>query len=334
MKKYLLPQNGNFYKANMHTHTTISDGSLSPEDTKKLYKTNGYSVVAFTDHDVFITHPELNDESFLALNGFEAEFTQEDTCPPKGNKMLKTCHICFVARSSGMETQPCFNPRYAIPGNAPKHVDKVKYDENVPFFIRSFSPESINEMTKAASDAGFFVTYNHPTWSLENYNDYTKYENLNAMEIYNHECHILGYDSYVPTIYDDMLKIGKKIYAVAADDIHGTSVGGFIMIKAEKLEYETITDALFAGNFYASNGPEIFDLYIEDDKIHITCSDAADISMTTGGRSAKRISAKKGNKINGAVFDLDKDTAYFKLSVKDVNGNFADTRAYFIEDLV
>ena len=32
MKKYLLPETGNFYKANLHVHTTISDGALSPEE--------------------------------------------------------------------------------------------------------------------------------------------------------------------------------------------------------------------------------------------------------------------------------------------------------------
>ena len=31
MKKYLLPPGGQFYKANLHCHTTCSDGNLSPE---------------------------------------------------------------------------------------------------------------------------------------------------------------------------------------------------------------------------------------------------------------------------------------------------------------
>ena len=32
MKKHLLPEKGNYYKANLHVHTTISDGSLTPEE--------------------------------------------------------------------------------------------------------------------------------------------------------------------------------------------------------------------------------------------------------------------------------------------------------------
>ena len=41
MKKYLLPENVNWYRANMHCHSNISDGSLSPEELKEAYKNRG-----------------------------------------------------------------------------------------------------------------------------------------------------------------------------------------------------------------------------------------------------------------------------------------------------
>ena len=69
MKKHLISENGKFYKANLHCHTTISDGKMTPEEVKEYYRERGYSVVAFTDHCIMLPHPELNDDSFLALNG-------------------------------------------------------------------------------------------------------------------------------------------------------------------------------------------------------------------------------------------------------------------------
>lgn len=51
MKRYLIPETGFFYKANLHCHTTFSDGRKTPEEVKQLYTANGYCVVAFTDHD-------------------------------------------------------------------------------------------------------------------------------------------------------------------------------------------------------------------------------------------------------------------------------------------
>ena len=38
---------------------------------KEFYKAHGYSAIAFTDHEAFITHNDLTDDSFVALNGYE-----------------------------------------------------------------------------------------------------------------------------------------------------------------------------------------------------------------------------------------------------------------------
>ena len=46
MIKYLLPKEGKFYKANLHCHTTLSDGKLTPEQVKEEYMKRGYSIVA------------------------------------------------------------------------------------------------------------------------------------------------------------------------------------------------------------------------------------------------------------------------------------------------
>ena len=88
MIKHLLPGSGNFYKANLHCHTTISDGRKTPEEVRRIYKEQGYSVVAFTDHDVFIPHPELAEEDFLPLNGFEIEINEWN----KPWEHTKSCH--------------------------------------------------------------------------------------------------------------------------------------------------------------------------------------------------------------------------------------------------
>ena len=72
MKKYLLGGKGNFYKANLHIHTTISDGCFSPEEVKRMYMEKGYSILAYTDHEVIVPHNELSDRNFLAITAYEA----------------------------------------------------------------------------------------------------------------------------------------------------------------------------------------------------------------------------------------------------------------------
>ena len=70
---YLLPEKGNFYKANLHCHTVVSDGALTPEQVKEAYQKEGYSIVAFTDHRQYCKHEELNDDRFLSIAAFEAD---------------------------------------------------------------------------------------------------------------------------------------------------------------------------------------------------------------------------------------------------------------------
>ena len=70
MKK-IFSQTDKLYKVNLHAHTTESDGKMTPEQLKDLYKSNGYSAVAITDHEFMIDHTELNDDEFIILPGYE-----------------------------------------------------------------------------------------------------------------------------------------------------------------------------------------------------------------------------------------------------------------------
>ncbi|MBR6795632.1 MAG: hypothetical protein IKM52_05955, partial [Clostridia bacterium] len=50
-----------------------SDGALSPEALKNLYKENAYDIPVITDHCNPKNHSALNDENFLFLTGYEAD---------------------------------------------------------------------------------------------------------------------------------------------------------------------------------------------------------------------------------------------------------------------
>ena len=331
MKKFLLPENGQFYKANLHCHSIVSDGKRTPEEIKQIYIEKGYAIVAYTDHDVLVPHQELRCEDFLPLNGFEAEVD----APGDGEwSCKKTCHICFIAKDPNNVTMPFYHRSDYIWGNAAKYRSQLHYDENQPDYIRKYSHEGISDMMCRGRAAGFFVTYNHPTWSRQDYQDYIGYHGMNAMEIMNYDTWINGYLDYNPRVYDDMLSSGKRIYAIATDDNHGWSAdeyGAWTMIKADKLDYKTIMDAMENGHFYASWGPEIHALWVEDDMIHISCSPASRIIVTYQSR---RSYAVNGEKLTGASFKLRPDDGYVRITVMDEKGCCADTNAYFIDELL
>ena len=349
MKKYLLPDKGEFYKANLHCHTDMSDGAFSPEKIKQVYKEKGYAIVAYTDHDIFIPHNELTDDSFLALNGYEIEvtegyekvdssiiFTKEFNC-------LKSCHMCLIAIEPENTRQICWHRNAYLFGNAVKYKNLVDFDDSKPDFVRKYTPECISGIMKEGRDSGFFVTYNHPGWSLESYPDYSGFDGMHAMEIYNHGGYVCGYDDYSPHVYDDLLRQGKRIYCIAADDNHNhtpadmpdcDAFGGFTMIKADRLEYSAVTAALLEGNFYASTGPEINALWVEDGKIHIECSPASRIVISPGNRYIKTEYAIDSKGITSASFELDMDYGYVRITVTDFSGKNANTNAYFIDEIL
>ena len=66
---YAVP--GHYRKAQLHCHTTRSDGRYAPRDLLDRYRAAGYTFVVFTDHDRVTACADLNDATFLALPGVE-----------------------------------------------------------------------------------------------------------------------------------------------------------------------------------------------------------------------------------------------------------------------
>ena len=67
--------------ANLHTHSTHSDGGFSPRRLAQAAKEEGYGAVAVTDHDTVTGYQELREEcEKLGLETiFGAEFSSPST---------------------------------------------------------------------------------------------------------------------------------------------------------------------------------------------------------------------------------------------------------------
>jgi len=58
-------------KAQLHTHTTNSDGELTPSEVAALYRGDGYAFLVFTDHNRVTPSSGLSDETFVVISGEE-----------------------------------------------------------------------------------------------------------------------------------------------------------------------------------------------------------------------------------------------------------------------
>lgn len=331
MRKYLIRNSGTFYKGNLHCHSTLSDGHLTPEELKAAFKDRGYSVLAITDHEIMFDHSDLNDDEFLTLTSYEMAVNQEEEYWPRA----KVCHLNVYSCDPHTTAQVFYDP--AMVANHP-YADRINYiGETVK---KEYSPAHINATIQAAKEQGYLVSYNHPTWSLEDYRDYGSYEGMFAVEIFNYGCVVeAAMNEYNERVYDELLRAGKRVYCIATDDCHGDAdfdsddsdyFGGWIMIKADSLTYDVIFQALKNGQFYASRGPVIRELYMEDDCVVITCEPAASICYSTYGRNTVIIRKKDGHPVTEARIPVCKEDIYFRFEVTDDQGKKAYTNAYFI----
>jgi hypothetical protein len=157
------------------------------------------------------------------------------------------------------------------------------------------------------------------------------------MEILNYSSFHAGYPQYNPRVYDDMLKGNKRIYCTATDDNHNRkndSGGGFVMIKADALDYNKITNALVKGDFYASQGPKINALWVEDSVVHIDCENVASICFETGRRHFSKIESQNGEGVSSGEFTVSPMDSYVRVTLTDFDGKHANTNAYFLDEIL
>ena len=330
--KILLDKNKNYYKANLHTHTDLSDGYSSPERIKKAYKDAGYSVVAFTDHEFLIDASTLTDDEFIAINGCELTIKESDTQSTKTNNTLRVTHLCLYAERADNVLTPCYSSKYSKKFLSERTEGKIHYDGE---YERDYSPEGISELIRLCHEAGFLVAYNHPGWSLELDGRYLGYDGVDFVEIFNTGCLRMGF-SDDEAVFSTMLLEGKSVYCTAADDCHsggspypvGDSFVGHVMINADSLSYESVIEALKAGSFYASSGPQIHSLTLDDNTVSVECSDAKRISILYRGRFCNTTHKTTDEPLTRASFKLRENTDGFRIRVEDESGMCAWSQFY------
>ncbi|MBE6630407.1 MAG: hypothetical protein E7624_06105 [Ruminococcaceae bacterium] len=324
MRVDLLPRDGQFYRANMHTHSTLSDGEYTPEELKAHYKGEGYSVLALTEHGKYYDlRAELDDEDFITLPAYEANLNRDYD------------HTPFPALQKG----PSLAPHQAETVHLNMFAidpDKTTCEPDISDIKEKHSIENINEMIRRGKEAGFIVSYNHPHWSLNTASTYNNLEGLDAIEVINGACNRSSALDFAPHVMREMAWNGKRLVAVGGDDTHRPKhlFQGWTMFKAPELSHKAIIEALQKGNCYASSGPEIKELYVEDGVVHIKTSEAQGIYLATAGRrkASNLVAYDSDERVTEAEFLLDENDVFFHIIVKDMYGRPAATRIYYLDE--
>ena len=316
----LLPRNGNYFKANLHCHSTLSDGRLTAEEIKNAYLQQGYSIVAFTEHGRYSYREELNDDHFLALAAFEADINEER--PDGSGDRARTYHINLY------DTEPWTNREVKCRSIYPK--------------VNYFDKSQVNHYLKEMESLGFIACYNHPYWSKQTYDEFVCLDPVFAMEIYNHNCERETLSGNMAQAYSEALRYGKRWFCLATDDNHNIfglegpqsdSFGGFTMIHADCLDYSNVIQSLKNGDFYCSTGPEFKELYMEDRELVVKCSPVSYIYVMSDQKSCYCEAAPAGEKITEARFRLQGNEVYIRVQCRDDQGHYLFSNGYFLDKI-
>lgn len=329
-----LPQ----FKANLHSHSNLSDGKLSPEAMAEAYKSRGYSVLAITDHEAPYDHTHLSTPDFLMLTGYEAYIRPSPNC--QLDVYRPEIHLNLLAKEPHNTCFIAYDPNFC------KYMPHALAESRAQagnIGPRRYEREYIQRFIQEAKNAGYLVTYNHPNWSMEEPEEILHYDGFFSLEIFNTGSMVINGHENNLGLYDRLLRHGKFPYVHGADDNHNKqpfddprcdSFGAWTMIIAPELSYPAIIQALELGNFYASTGPEIRELHFRKGHVTLRCSAARRITMHMSPKRSQNVCARPGETLEFAEFDIPDSAPYVYFSVFGPDGTEAHTRAYTRGDMI
>ena len=290
---------GKFYRGNLHTHSTRSDGVLAPEEVCRRYKAEGYDFIALTDHFVGLydypivdTRP-FRDDAFTTLVGAEI-------------------HSGAMANGEIWHLVAVGLPDDFAPSNS-------------PYFMPVDDQETGAEIARRARDAGAFVAIAHPEWSGLTEADARSIDAAHAVEIYNHGCAVGCDRPHGFHNLDLLLSEGRHLTLIATDDAHFSEpdhFGGWVMVKAEANEPDALLQALKDGAMYSSTGPEIRDIVVEGGKVHVEHTAAAAMIVSGHGSAATAVHGASMTRSSQKLARF-KPGGWFRVTVVDAAGRRA-----------
>ena len=179
---------------------------------------------------------------------------------------------------------------------------------------------------------GCFTTYNHPVWSRVDIEDVNGLQGIWAIECYNYDTVNECAEGEDTVFFDTMLRHGTDISCFASDDNHngGTfqdSFGGFVMVKSEKLDHESIVANLLKGNYYSSNGAVITQWGFRNGEIYVDCENAERVNFICGGNigSSRTVMMENNIPLQHVSIPLTGLEKYVRIEVKNTLGQTAWT---------
>ncbi len=244
-------------KAQLHTHTTRSDGFFSPQFVVDLYHDLGYDILAITDHWT-VTYPW---QEFSSFEVSDRTYRRKD----EGELDNIPYEDVFLFE----DRDPAALGMLAVQGSEPSHTGPRTHHMVSLFSDVSGSGIDFESTLAASKEAGGLLSFAHPARSTERNNntveDYVyfldKYPNIYGIDIFTRATfREPSRWPYSTRLYADILmSFGapgqdnwRPVWATATDDLHRiTDLDQSYQIQlVKKLDHDNVYNSLKEGAFF------------------------------------------------------------------------------------
>ena len=302
-----------WYRGNIHTHMTESDGDAEPEVVAAWYRDHGYDFLVLSDHN----HLTLLDYG----NGRSGT---------PGPLMIPGEEVTVPTDYSN---------------ETPVHVNAIGIDRVVKPTYTGDVAAILQANIDDIRDAGGIACINHPSWKWAfDHEPIIKTRGASLMEVFNAANDCNNYPIPVPgfltpsQIWDNVLSAGVPIFGVASDDSHhyhdfspvkDNPGRGWVMVESEGLETDPVVEAMAAGRFYSSTGVFLGELKSSAGEISLKIRRRPDSLFLTRfiGKNGTVHDEQVGREV---AYRPTGDEGYIRAHVMSSNGHQAWTQPVFL----
>ncbi len=237
-------QEYSYHKAQLHCHSTNSDGNMSPQTVAQEYLSRGYEILFLTDHNYMTPSSDYSQEGLLTFNAEEYTF----------DKHMNGFFLNHTVDATGFTVQQAIDSIRAQGGlcqfNHPVVAATNDWSYTYSQFMELSNGPDLIEIHNAGTDMIPLATFNRAIWDSI----------LSSNKI------IWG------TSTDDMHKLTEGLIIPTIDI-------GWVMIRCNTLSRDSVYAALSRGDFYGTNGVEISHYSVQGNTINISSTNATKIKF-------------------------------------------------------
>ena len=277
---------GEWLKCALHTHSTGSDGTLSPGHLVQAYEEAGFDVVAITDHWRLTEVPST--ERVLTIPSAELGWDIANPRYPRQSAEFLVYGIDHLPEDPG--------------GNR----DNWYTNEDENYEVRTFADLTAGSAWAATMDAVVYVA--HPYWTQLSVDDLAAQEGFVGLEVFNGASELECGRGDSSVWWDELLGRGRPTFGIATDDQHYPLyelATGWTMVRSVDRSPSAVLNALRHGHSYFSHGPTIEHVTVDDDTITVASSPARSVVLQSEEELGIAVTAGRDGRRQGEVLDTD-----------------------------